>query len=80
MARKVNVTIDRRGQVKADFVGFPGEDCFDESDSLLRALRHFGLHAVPASTVRKTAGEIEAERVGLSGQEREREPVKTSRD
>jgi len=76
MSRKVNVSIDRRGQVKTDFVGFPGEDCFDEADSLLLALRHFGVQVVSADTVRKSASQIEAERADLAEGERQRKPVK----
>jgi len=80
MGRKVNVSVDRRGQIKTDFVGFPGEDCFDEADSLLRALRHFGVQVVSADTVRKSAGQIEAERADLAEPEPQRRPVKSSGD
>jgi hypothetical protein len=80
MSRKINVSVDRRGQVKTDFVGFPGEDCFDEADSLLRALRHFGVQVVSADTLRKSAAQIEAERAGVAETERERRPVKSSGD
>ncbi|HAI21386.1 MAG TPA: hypothetical protein DCM14_05770 [Clostridiales bacterium UBA8153] len=80
MSRKINVSVDRRGQVKTDFVGFPGEDCFDEADNLLRALRHFGVQVVSADTVRKSASQTEAERAGLADIERRRNPVKSSGD
>ena len=69
MSRRINVTVGKRGRVEADFVGFPGEDCFDESESLQSAMAHYGIRVNSQNLKAKTSEEIERELQSASGEE-----------
>jgi hypothetical protein len=77
MARKVDITVDRKGRVRADFVGFPGDDCYDEAENLRRALAHFGVTAASSEVVKKTPAQIESERAETVESGPRPQPVET---
>ncbi len=61
MGRDIKVKILPDGSVKADFTGFAGGDCVDESDRLARLLARFGLKVNPIEVTHKTPAQIRAE-------------------
>ncbi len=69
MSRRIHIRVGRRGKVKADFVGFPGDDCFDESESLQTALAHYGIRVNSQNLTPKTAEEIERELEAAAGED-----------
>lgn len=58
MVRKIEVTVDRQGRITANFIGFRGNECEDEAETLRRALRSLGLVALPLQVMRKSEEEI----------------------
>jgi hypothetical protein len=55
MARSIEVRVDGRGRLVADFQGFLGDDCFDEADRLAKVLASFGLAVRPEDVRPKPA-------------------------
>ncbi|HOB30894.1 MAG TPA: hypothetical protein PKJ20_05840 [Bacillota bacterium] len=68
MTREIRINIGAEGRMTIEFVGFPGETCFDEAELLAGILKEMGLWAVPITVTPKTAEEIALE-VDEAGQE-----------
>jgi hypothetical protein len=73
MSQRVEVEITPEGKMKMEFIGFAGEDCFDEAERIQNALVALGIRTDVVNTVRKPGGQIEAE-LGLD----ERDAAKVS--
>lgn len=74
MPRRVDVEIQRGGQLRVEFSGFAGEDCFQEAEAIVKALRELGLWAIPVAVVAKTSEEI-AREVEIDEDNRKKVPV-----
>jgi hypothetical protein len=61
MSREVRVDIGSDGKIKVEFLGFPGDSCFDEAEMLAGILKELGLWAVPVEVTPKTSEEIARE-------------------
>ncbi|HHW25839.1 MAG TPA: hypothetical protein GXX23_00655 [Firmicutes bacterium] len=61
MSKRIDVEIGKNGELKLEYSGFVGEDCFVEAEALQGLLRELGLWAIPVTVVPKTMVEIEAE-------------------
>ena len=61
MARQIEVTVDRQGRIRVNFIGFRGPECQEEAEMLRRALRDLGLMAVPLHVEEKSEEEMLAE-------------------
>jgi hypothetical protein len=58
---RIEVVVDREGGLRADFSGFPGTACEEESQNLERALRALGLPVKVRSRVEKSPAQTAAE-------------------
>ena len=61
MTRRIEVSIDKKGQVQVEFIGFVGDTCFDEAERLQAVLAKMGLKVDVEQVIRKSAGQIEHE-------------------
>lgn len=61
MPRRIQVEVGRNGQVKVDFSGFEGGNCYDEAEALQRILKEMGLWAIPVTVTPKTSTQMEDE-------------------
>jgi hypothetical protein len=61
MGKKVDIEIGKNGQMKVEFSGFIGEDCFSEAEVLQGMLREMGLWAIPVTVIPKTRAQLDAE-------------------
>lgn len=61
MVRHIEVTVDRQGRLRVNFIGFRGPECHEEAEMLRRALRDLGLLAAPLYVEEKSEEEILAE-------------------
>ncbi len=68
MPKKIEVVVTSDGRLETNFIGFSGEDCFDEADKLRRALHALGLEIDATEVVRKGL-----DRIALETGEREAE-------
>jgi hypothetical protein len=64
MGQRIEVQVDRRGNITTDFSGFLGEACFDEADRLAKVLARLGLQ-VSAGAVRPKPLEQQRLEAGL---------------
>ncbi|MCL6449909.1 MAG: DUF2997 domain-containing protein [Acetobacteraceae bacterium] len=67
MARSVEVRVDGRGRVRAEFSGFPEGECGEEAESLERALGALGVRVRVRARRLKPPGVIRAE-LGLDSE------------
>lgn len=74
MSQRIEVAITSEGKMKMEFVGFAGEDCFDEAERIQKALAGFGIKTDVVNTVRKPGGQIEAE-LGLDEKDAAKVPT-----
>lgn len=65
MGRSIEVRVDGRGRLTADFRGFLGDACFEEADRLAKVLASLGLGVQP-DAVRPKALEEQLLEAGLS--------------
>jgi len=70
VARKIEVSIGDDGQVEVEFIGFAGDDCFDEAERLQDVLARMGLKVDVQDIVTKSAAQIEEE-LGIEAEEEE---------
>ncbi len=61
MEKQIKAEITPGGEVKIEFSGFPGGSCYDEADTLQRALKELGLWAIPVKVTPKSSSEIARE-------------------
>jgi hypothetical protein len=66
VAQRIEVQVDKRGNITTDFTGFLGEACFDEADRLAKVLARLGLQ-VSAGAVRPKSLEQQRLEAGLPG-------------
>jgi len=76
MTRKVEISVDHRGRITTDMIGFPGLECDDEAEVFMEILEGLGVRASRSSFRRKTESEIAAER-GEAEEEDVQRGVKT---
>lgn len=75
----MRVTVDRRGEVHVDLIGYLGEECAAEEERLRDALASFGL-AVEVDALRgKSPKEMVAEARALSSQQAAVDPARESK-
>ncbi len=75
MPKKVEVVVTPDGRLETNFIGFLGEECFDEAEKLKRALQAVGLEIDPLEVVKKGPGRIALE----TGQAEEEADAKKAR-
>ncbi len=61
MPQKIEVEIGPDGKIKMEFIGFAGDECYDEAERVQGILSGLGVKADVLSTHRKPGGQIEAE-------------------
>ena len=61
MSQRVEIAIDPEGKMKMEFIGFAGEECYDEAERIQKALAGLGIKTSAVETMRKPGGQIEAE-------------------
>ncbi|HVB10945.1 MAG TPA: hypothetical protein VNM16_11340 [Bacillota bacterium] len=64
MGQRIEIQVDKRGNITTDFTGFLGEACFDEADRLAKVLARLGLQ-VSAGAVRPKPIEQQRLEAGL---------------
>lgn len=74
MPRQVEVEITSEGKLHLEFIGFPGEECFDEAGKIQKLLAGLGVHVNVDDIERKPGGQIEAE-IGLDEKKEEKIPT-----
>ncbi len=74
MMKRVDVEVGRDGDIRFEFSGFAGDNCYEEADALRSLLREMGLWAIPVTVTPKTAGEIDLE-VPEAADNRKKVPV-----
>jgi hypothetical protein len=63
MAKSIKVEISNGGEIKMEYVGFPGRTCFDEADAFKRELMNaYGIETDTVKVVEKKT-EVEAARL-----------------
>lgn len=75
MPKKVEVVVAPDGRLETNFIGFLGEECFDEAEKLKRALQAVGLEIDPLEVVKKGPERIAVE----SGLEEEEADARKAR-
>ncbi|HEY3314268.1 MAG TPA: hypothetical protein VGL40_03165 [Bacillota bacterium] len=75
MPKKIEVVINPEGKLETNFIGFAGEECFDEAERLRGVLKALGLLIDPIEVVRKDPGLIARE----TGEREEEEDEKKAR-
>ncbi|MHB8928101.1 MAG: DUF2997 domain-containing protein [Bacillota bacterium] len=75
MPKKVEVVVAPDGRIETNFIGFLGDECFDEAEKLKRALQAVGLEIDPAEVVKKGPERIALE----TGQAEEEEDARKAR-
>jgi len=68
MPRKIEVVVTTDGRIEANFIGFIGEECFDEAEKLRRVLQAVGVEVDPSEVIRKGPERITLE-AGLGEEE-----------
>lgn len=61
MPKRVVVTVNDRGEIRTDFVGFQGDECLDEAERLSAILKNLGLRLGVQEIRRKSPAETERE-------------------
>jgi len=51
--KSIEISVDKKGNLKLDFIGFVDESCFEESDKLKRALAGLGLELAEGGVIRR---------------------------
>ncbi len=74
MPRQVEIEITDEGNIRIEFTGFPGEECFEEADKIQKLLSGMGIQVSVEDLVRKPGGQIEAE-IGLDQDEETKIPT-----
>ncbi len=75
MSQQVEVEITSEGRLRMEFIGFAGEECYDEAEKIQSMLKGLGIKANVIKTQRKPGGQIEAE-LGIEEDENEKIPTK----
>jgi hypothetical protein len=61
MAREVEVSIGKDGELRVEFSGFAGDECLDEAERLQAVLASLGLEIAVEALQKKSAAQIERE-------------------
>ncbi len=61
MPKRIEVTVDRNGVVKADFIGFIGDQCHEEEARFRQALAGFGVELGSLEVELKTEAQMARE-------------------
>ncbi len=59
--RRVEFRVNNRGEVRTDFIGFAGPECYEEADRLRRLLATLGVTVEDREVVPKTEAQMALE-------------------
>ncbi|MEW6724435.1 MAG: hypothetical protein AB1331_05880 [Bacillota bacterium] len=61
MGRRVQIKVNRRGEVETEFIGFLGDECIEEADRIRSVLARYGLEIGLVDAIRKSPEQIALE-------------------